>query len=571
MHISCEVRVAGGQTSSKIGLFAFAKSLKPFNMVSGEFKMINRVNQSTSYSIEHELFAISASKVARQIMEELGTGYSRQNDEGDDTFPHGGEEPYDITEGTLGVNRVMTLGDSLSRVCWGSNAKDNRAYYIADTGHVVTVKPKNEANPNAKAVKNAERFLEKWQKENNWKLRQSEVSHRCDRHGEVFDLLYYDDDGILRVYFAEPTDLEEDPNSQYQDSNAGDNPSPYPFIDLFGVRRTNDIRYRPVAYFIESDWFPDLRYVSQMGAVPAPESLNSGKVAVQHRKRNVLANDPRGLTLFWPVREEMIFAKKLLANLMRVSTFQAAYGAIRTINASQGADQVRSWLASQQTGDGSAGQRESFDFPAASVVTVPGTITYEFPETGAGNSNQIEVLTSLLRACSAGMKIPEFMLSADVSQGNFASTLVSEGPFHKGMRFEQSQMVAEDEVILMQALRYAALRGVEDITDADIDDIVLHIKPPRVQTRNRAEDFDVNKELYDRGELSGKTLLAEEGKERESEQAQRQSELKNELDLPKGSSLATTASMPGPVTKKKTDPMKEKGVSKGNPEKIIQK
>jgi hypothetical protein len=29
--------------------------------------------------------------------------------------------------------------------------------------------------------------------------------------------------------------------------------------------------------------------------------------------------------------------------------------------------------------------------------------------------------------------------------------------------------------------------------------------------------------------------------------------------------------MPGPVTKKKTDPMKEKGVSKGNPEKIIQK
>jgi hypothetical protein len=65
--------------------------------------------------------------------------------------------------------------------------------------------------------------------------------------------------------------------------------------------------------------------------------------------------------------------------------------------------------------------------------------------------------------------------------------------------------------------------------------------------------------------------LASEKLDRESEQAQRQSELKNELALPKGSSLATTAALPGPVTKKKTDPMKEKGVSKGNPEKITQK
>ncbi len=533
--------------------------------------MITQAKSIESYSVEHELFAISASKVARQIMEELGTSCGTQNDEGDDTMPAGGEEPYSSTEGTVGVNQVMMLGDSLSRVCWGSNAKDNRAYYIADTGHVVTVKPKNEANPNATAVKNVERFLERWMKENDWQLRQSEVSHRCDRHGEVFDLLYYDDDGILRVYFAEPTDIEEDPNSNYQDSDAGDNPDPLQFIDLFGVRRTNDIRYRPVAYFIENDWFPDLKYVSPMGVVPSPERLQSGRVAVQHRKRNVLANDPRGLTLYWPVRQEMIFAVKLLANLMRVSAFQAAFGAIRTINASQGADQVRSWLASQQTGSGSAGQRETFDFPAASVVTVPGTVSYDFPETGAGNSNQIEVLVALLRACAAGMKLPEFMLTANVSEGNFASTLVSEGPFHKGMKYEQYKMVTEDEVILMQALRYAASKGIEDISDSDIDDIFMQIQPPEVQTRNRAEEFSFKQELWDRGELSGKTWLASEKLDRESEQAQRQSELKNELELPKGSSLATTAALPGPVTKKKTDPMKEKGVSKGNPEKITKK
>lgn len=522
----------------------------------------NRIN-GTSYVTEQELFGIEASKVARKIMEELGSS-CRSQAEGDDTFPDGGEDPYETIDD---VNRVMRLGDHLSRVCWGTNAKDNRAYYIADTGHIVTVKPKNETDPNSDAVKRVERFLERWMKENGWALRQSEVSHRCDRHGEVFDLLTYDDDGILRVYFAEPTDISEDSKSQYFDD--GDNTKA--FIDIFGVRRTNDVRYRPVSYFIEDLWYPDLKFVSKMGDVPDRSLLQQG-IAVQHRKRNVFANDPRGITMYWPVREEMIFAKKLLANLMRVSAFQAAFGAIRTINASQGADQVRSWLASQQTGGGSSGQKETFDFPAASVVTIPGTVKYEFPETGAGNSNQIEVLVALLRACAAGMKLPEFMLTANVSEGNFASTLVSEGPFHKGMRFDQSQMVTEDELILMQALKHAAVSGIEDLTIQDIDEIVLHIKPPRVQTRNRKEDFDVNKELWDRGELSGKTWLAEEGKERESEQAQRQSELKKELELPKGSSLAgTTTSTPGPVPKKKTDPMMEKGVSKGNPEKKVQK
>lgn len=517
--------------------------------------------QKDSLAVETELFAIQATKMAHQIFEELTSSTSQ----GDDVFPSGGEEPYETIED---VRQVMILGTQLSRVCWGSNAMNNRAYYIADTGHVVTVKPKTQDSAadssNSAAVRRVEKFLEEWMKETGWKLRQAEVSNRLDQHGEVFDLLHYGQDGILRPYFAEPTDLDDDPRSIYQD--AGPEDSARAFVELLGVRRTNDIRYVPTDYFINDQWFPDLLRVTPMGRLPDPERLQE-RTAVQHRKRNVLGNDPRGLTLYWPVREEMVFAKKLLANLMRVSAFQAAFGAIRTINASQGADAVRSWMNSQQTGAGNSGESEKFDFPSAAVVTVPQSVSYDFPETGAGNSNQIEVLVSLLRACAAGMKLPEFMLTANVSEGNFASTLVSEGPFHKGMRFEQFQMVTEDERILWQALRYAARSGEYDISEADVEAVVLHIKPPRVQTRNRQEDFEVNKVLYNAGELSGKTWLAEEGKERESEQAQRELELKEELPLPAGSMLAKNATLPGPDKKGKADPMKEKGVSKGNPEK----
>lgn len=519
------------------------------------------INPKTSFVVENELMLISMAKAAREVFEELSSNDSRTDENGDE-YPHGGQDPYETIQD---VKDTMVLGDELSRVCWGTNAKDNRSYYIADTGHTVTVKPRKESETESKSVAKVEKFLEQWFKENTWFQRQSETSQRCDRHGETFDLLHYGDDGILRTNFAEPTDLEDDPNSEYIDADPESTQPKVPFIDLFGVRRTNDIRYRPTAYFINDQWYPDLAFVTPMGVLPEPTALVES-TAVQHRKRNCLANDPRGLTLFWPVREEMIWAKKLLSNLMRVSGFQAAFGAIRTIQAGMGADKLGSWLASQQTGAGATGNYETFGMPAAGVVTVPSSIKYEFPETGQGFTNHIEVLVNLLRACASGMKLPEFMLTANVSEGNFASTLVSEGPFHKAMRFEQALMVSEDERILMQALRYAAKSRVMDLTDADIDAVILHIKPPRVQTRNRKEDFEVNQTLYEAGELSGKDWLASEGYERASQQAQIKTERATEQPLPLGSPHAATANAdPGPKPSKKADPTKEKGVSKGFP------
>ena len=324
--------------------------------------------------------------------------------------------------------------------------------------------------------------------------------------------------------------------------------------------------YRPTSYYINEDWYPDLKFATPMGIVPEPLSLTS-RAAIQHRKRNVLGNDPRGLTLYWPVREELVWGKKLLSNLVRMSSFQAAFGAIRTINAGMGADAVRSWLSSQQTGGGATGQAETFDMPAPGVLTTSSNINYEFPETGKGAQNHIEVLVNLLRACASGMKLPEFMLTANVSEGNFASTLVSEGPFHKGMRYEQSLMVNEDLQIIYQALRYAAQTGVMDLSEADIDAVVIDIKPPRVQTRNRKEDFEVNQTLWEAGELSGKDWLAAEGYERAAQQAQITQERKAELELPKGSPhYGAGDPTPGPDAAKKADPMAEKGVSAGNPE-----
>ena len=100
-----------------------------------------------------------------------------------------------------------------------------------------------------------------------------------------------------------------------------------------------------------------------------------------------------------------------------------------------------------------------------------------------------------------------------------------------------------------------------------IEAVVIDIKPPRVQTRNRKEDFEVNQTLWEAGELSGKEWLAAEGYERASQQAQIAQERSSEHDLPKGSPhYGAGDPTPGPDPAKKADPMAEKGVSSGNPE-----
>ena len=193
-------------------------------------------------------------------------------------------------------------------------------------------------------------------------------------------------------------------------------------------------------------------------------------------------------------------------------------------------DAAAEYLNSQQGGTKASGERDADD-GGTGHRDGAATIKYEFPETGAGQSNHIEVLVQLLRACASGMMLPEFMLTANVSEGNFASTLVSEGPFHKGMKYEQSLMVSEDLRIIWQALRRAPDPRL-DITLADLEQVTIEAKPPRVQTRNRKEDFEIGMDLWKNGRISGKTLNKQEGYEYEEEQSQIAIERPAELPPP---------------------------------------
>lgn len=507
--------------------------------------------------------SIATEKLANTILEELEYGEGGILDDRDSPSS---EDPF--LEATLDdIHSYCGIGEDRSRTPWGCNAMENRGYYTVDTGHTYVVKPRDEnADPDSQSVRRVEEFLELWQLENDWSNRQEEVSHRLDQHGEVFDVMRYDTDGMLRLGFVEPTDLETDPKSIYQQYDDSDKE----FIDLLGIRRTNDIFFEPHSYFVDGlqqgIWLGDFKFFMKQARaerqmVPDFRQITrSMRSLIYYRRRNVTSVQPRGLTFFWTVRDELRWSKLLLGNLMRISAFQSAIGALRTINDTVSADAVRQYLASAQDGT-KASQSETMDSPAPMVVTKPASIKWEFPDTGLGNSNHIEVLVQLLRAASSGMRLPEFMLTANVSEGNFASTLVSEGPYHKAIRRAQHQMIREDLQIMDAALRYAAESGNFDLTMADVEAVKVEAKPPRVQTRNRQEDFEINQKLWEDGLLSGKDLLASEGYEYRPQHAQIQLERNEELPPP----VATRKTTTGPDPDMSGDQMREPGVMRGDP------
>ena len=521
-----------------------------------------------------EVLNIRATTLATNMLEELGMSCGGASYAGagygavDDRDVPGGESPFDQNTTVDDVRELIEQGNQLNATPWGTNATNNRSYYTVDTGHMYVVKPRAQGQTTSPSVERVQDWLKGWLEEMDWPERQSECMHRLDKHGEAIDLLYYDPNGRLKLGWVEPWDLDDDPSSPFIDDSTSDKP----FIDRLGIRRTNNSLFRNVAYYVtdggaSGQWIGDLHYHGTMPRVLAnfnSEFSPGQDTLLQYRRRNALSGDPRGLTFYWPVRDELRWAKLLLKNLMQVSAFQATFGAIRTLNAAAGGDAVKSFLQSSNSG-GANDQAERMDWPGPAVVTVPNSIKYEFPETGAGNSNHIDVLVQLLRAASAGMMLPEFMLTANVGEGNFASTLVSEGPFHKAMRREQNRLANEDLRLIWQALAWAAANGQDGLSAADLEAVVIEAKPPRIQTRNRVEDFEIGKGLYELGLKSGKTLAAQEGDEFEQEQAQIQRE--RSIVMPPLTENPQQNQQTGPDGRpmNRADSMREPGVMSGDP------
>lgn len=170
--------------------------------------------------------------------------------------------------------------------------------------------------------------------------------------------------------------------------------------------------------------------------IPAAEML--------HTRVGVDSNQKRGVTIFLPVQHMLECFHKWVETELLARKLQASIVLWRKVQGSpQQAAGVADGMSSGITSEpGSGGVRRETLRPGTVLTTNHGTeIQYLQPNTNFGDA--VPLGRVLLLCTAAGAGLPEFMLTSDASNSNYASTMVAEGPAVKLFQSEQQFFAGE--------------------------------------------------------------------------------------------------------------------------------
>ena len=371
------------------------------------------------------------------------------------------------------------------------NGHENRISYIVGQGHIykVAARPDIEVDP-AELVQ-VKSVIDDFVRVNNWYGRQQEIIQRRDRDGEVFLRFFAATDGMLRVRFVEPERVRSP-------ETAGD--------DIrFGIRFDPDDAETAVEYFVR-----------RSGDDRQGEGVDAAQI--QHRKANVDCTSPRGLPLFYPVRNNLSRAEKLLTNMGHLAGIRAAIAMVRKHlqGSSQKIQDYVSGMADVETQNTTTGKTRDYkQYPAGTIIDHSGATEYEFPSHQTDISSFVQALQAELRAIASRLVMPEFMLSSDASNANYSSTMVAEGPAVKMFERCQADMIEHDLDVIRMATGTAATAGkvAEDV----LGRVEITAEGPNVRTRDALKDAQADQVLVTGGVLSKKTFAARHNLDYEAE------------------------------------------------------
>ncbi len=361
------------------------------------------------------------------------------------------------------------------------NGHENRISYLVGPGHTYRVMPRpGHEGPDAERLAaQTQSLVEEFLRANTWRKRQQEIVRRMDRDGEAFLRFFPGADGMLRVRFVEP-DQVATPPQRAADPAAS-----------FGIQTDPQDVETVLGYWIDGR------------LVPGDE--------VQHRKAHVDANVKRGLPLFYPVLKNLRRAEKLLRNMSVVAEIQSAIALIRKhTGASRGG--VQQFVQSQADAvvSGPGGRTTHFKrYAPGTILDALGGTEYEFPAAGIDAARYVAVLQAELRAIASRLVMPEFMLTSDASNANYASTMVAEGPAVRMFQRLQRDLIEDDLEVLWRAVREAVAAG--RLPPEALEFLALDAQGPSLAVRDRLREAQADRILVDCGAMSAETLAARHG------------------------------------------------------------
>ncbi len=339
---------------------------------------------------------------------------------------------------------------------------------------------------------------------------------RTWRDGECFLRLFRQPAWPPRVHFVDPEHVAPDPRTG---------------LPSAGIETAPGNVEEPLAYFLlANDGFEDTetRGRGDTGIGPlrvaASPCLRVPSDRILHTKIGVDANVKRGVSIFLPVLESLkrfqgwldveLIQRKVASSIVLVRKHTQNYpGGVASF-----ADSV-SKPGPLGTGLGDTTRRLKLQ-PGSIIDTQGFDLEFLSPNTHFEDASLLGRM--ILLSIAAGTGLPEFMLAADASNANYASTLVAEGPAVRHFAAWQAFFAGQWLKLFRMVLGEAVWLGLLDAAEADA--VTLQITPPPLAVRNRHQEAQADAIYYDRGALSARELARRDAADPDRMQRERDAE-----------------------------------------------
>lgn len=428
------------------------------------------------------------------------------NDRSDGRFRPVYETEQDLAR-IRGAARQLS---SLTAVSIG--ALDGLANYVLSGGFTFTVHSEFEQ---PQLVTAAQRVIDEFLDQNDFSGGlDRELHFRSREDGEAFVALATAPDGTIRARVLEPEQIVQPANPRPIEDWLGIGEA-FDSSWSFGIHTSRDATDSPMGYHVifdgrGADW----------DYLPAE--------TVQHIKRNVPRNAKRGVSDFHAIQGDLEREAKLRRNTIEGAALQAAIawilqappGATRNQMPSTGADDL---FATHERRSAHGLQTENVaHYPAGTILKPSAGLEYKPGPMGADrNPNFVLVAQYVLRSIGVRWNMPEYLISGDASNANYASALVAESPFVKAREADQQFYRRHWHELIWKVLHQAWRAGrfsrlglawetLEHLIDVKVD-------APAVATRDPLQLVKTQELQIKLGLLSRRTAAVQAGLDYDAE------------------------------------------------------
>jgi hypothetical protein len=277
-------------------------------------------------------------------------------------------------------------------------------------------------------------------KENKMALRKKEIVRRTMRDGEAF-LRYFEDEKSVKVRFMNPSLVADPEDKREIEGNIYD-----------GIETDSD------------DIETVLNYYYKGNPIFADE--------IQHLKIMVDSDVPRGRSYYEPLLPLLAMYKKWMMDRMKLNEIRNTVALIKKVKGTptQTANVATKYPTYQkQNPDGTLLHKAPKN---VSVYTTNQNVDYDLKSPNLQASDVQHDGRALLLSIAAGAGLPEFMVTSDSSNSNYASTMTAEGPavmeFEDWQDFFAEAFKGMFERVIKHAIKNNKVPDFETITEKEI-------------------------------------------------------------------------------------------------------